>query len=78
MSTPREKATPLTYDNKITLVGLIRENETILNKKTDHGSIEMKRKAWKQVTDAFNAAYPLAVPKNTTQLKCAWEYTKNK
>ena len=59
-------------------MGLIRENEAILDKKTDHGSIDKKRKAWKQVTDAFNAAYPLAVPKNTTQLKRAWEYTRNK
>lgn len=47
-------------------------------KKSDHDSVENKRRAWQQVPEAFNAAFPSWVPKNSTPLKRACKYVKAK
>ena len=79
MAAVKDKAIPLNYEQKVTLVRLIKDNDSIRDKKTDHNSVENKRRAWQQVTDDFNSSYPLTIPpKTSTQLKRAWEYIRTK
>lgn len=78
MAAWQEKGQPLTNDQKLHLVLLIKQNPKTMDKSTDHLQLGQKASAWERVTKEYNAAFPLSQPKSTVQLKRAWEYIRNR
>jgi len=57
MSEKRKRGQNFSAEEKDRLVKLLMsQKDTILNKKTDGSSNEVKNKAWLDVTNAFNAS----------------------
>ncbi|KAK4303885.1 hypothetical protein Pmani_024135 [Petrolisthes manimaculis] len=78
MAARLEKGQPLTYEQKLHLFRLIKENPNILNKSSDHFKLGQKAAAWEKVTKDYNTAFPVSQAKSTMQLKRAWEYIQNR
>ena len=70
----KEKAPPFSYDEKLTLVKLIKENPVILDKA---GENFRKKMAWEDLTQKLNSLYPFE-PRTTAQLKQSWATLKLK
>ena len=68
----KEKAPPFTYDEKLTLVKLIKESPVILDKAGDNFR---KKMAWEDLTQELNSLSPIE-PRTTAQLKQSWANLK--
>ncbi|XP_050710712.1 uncharacterized protein LOC126995264 [Eriocheir sinensis] len=78
LSTPREKSSSLSHEQKRTLVNLIAVNKVVLDKSDQYYLISKKREAWEKIAENYNAAHPIAEMKTSQQLKRAWEYLRNR
>ncbi|XP_069975053.1 uncharacterized protein [Penaeus vannamei] len=79
MAAQREKQIHLSEDQRESILSLIAEHKSaILGKMHDPASITKKQEAWEKVTGSFNALYPHLPPRNTSQLKRAFEYIRTK
>ena len=74
-----QRASPLTSVQRVQLMKLIKEKgEVIHNKSIVNISVERKRRAWEEVTAAFNAFNTDQAPRTVTQLRRCFERLKAK
>ncbi|KAK4321028.1 hypothetical protein Pmani_008136 [Petrolisthes manimaculis] len=74
-----ERTAPLSQTQRMALLNLIKERDSIVNdKSTAPGIIEAKKRMWEEINLKFNSLYPDQQPRSTKQLKRSYDHVKRK
>lgn len=74
-----ERAVPLSESQRVALLNLIKERDSIVNNKsTAPGITETKKRTWEDIATKFNCLYPDQIPRSTKQLKRSYDHVKRK
>ncbi|KAK3880938.1 hypothetical protein Pcinc_014588 [Petrolisthes cinctipes] len=74
-----ERTAPLSQTQRMALLNLIKERDSIVNNKsTAPGIIEAKKRTWEEIVLKFNALNPDQQPRSSKQLKRSYDHVKRK
>ncbi|KAK3889924.1 hypothetical protein Pcinc_003065 [Petrolisthes cinctipes] len=74
-----ERTAPLSQTQRMALLNLIKERDSIVNNKsTAPVIIEAKKRTWEEIVVKFNALNPDQQPRSTKQLKRSYNHVKRK
>ena len=75
----KDRTAPLSSIQRVQLLSLVKERELIITDKSTSGrAAELKRRAWRDIGDAFNAMNPDQEPRTNQQLKRSFDHVKRK
>ncbi|KAK3870421.1 hypothetical protein Pcinc_024346 [Petrolisthes cinctipes] len=74
-----DRTAPLSQTQRMALLNLIKERDSIVNNKsTAPGIIEAKKRTWEEIVLKFNALNPDQQPRSSKQLKRSYDHVKRK
>ncbi|KAK3871049.1 hypothetical protein Pcinc_023784 [Petrolisthes cinctipes] len=72
-----DRTAPLSQTQRMALLNLIKERDSIVNNKsTAPGIIEAKKRTWEEIVLKFNALNPDQQPRSSKQLKRSYDHVK--